>query len=142
MTKHKLLSEIFRIVKDEVEIPYHVLYKAIDAPDYQIDRARNRLIKDYGLIEVIQQRLSLTREGEKYQTFDLYINSLKPKSDKVKIASLILTALFGLIAIYQKYDYQNVKTNLEILEEKNDSLMAEINAYRDSLFVMTRERKK
>jgi len=133
MTKHELYSRIFEIVK-KGDIQYHQLYKLIDLDHVKIDKARNKLIKEYRLIDVEAQRLSISLEGEKHNSFDSCLKSLKKEPvslyQKIHIGLTITSLLLVFIFGYLNYSLNQDKSDLK---EQNVQLKSDLVLYKDSL---------
>ena len=65
-----------------------------------------------------------------------YENSLNEKSlDWYKIIPIILSVLFGLLNVYQKYDYNLLKTDYNSLKTQRDSLKEKLSDKSNKMIV-------
>ena len=135
-----IMEEIFKIVKEKEAIYYKGLYNKIDAEKELIDWARNRLMKDYGLITHIKQELSLTEKGEAFDSVTDYIDSLKPKKkpfDWYKPIGVLLTCLSLYLAFlnYQlKQDQFKTEQTLVQTQDSLSIIKKEFSQVQDSLY--------
>ncbi len=138
----KVVEEVFQVIKKEKAIYYKRLYEEVNAEHQDIEWAWNKLHSNYKLILSDKKEFSLSEKGEIHNSVKDYLKSLKHKKDYLKIIAIILTVLFGIAAIYQKYDYRDLKQDYHSLKSSNDSLQSQNLSYKDSLIQMKYELKQ
>lgn len=134
MTLKEINSKIFEIVKDKESILYSELPKLVGVDLDLVLPAINKLNKEYRLISVNKQILSLSKEGEKYKTFELYLKSLKKETlNWYLITPIILTIIFGCSTIYFLKKTFDLKENQSDVIIENYFLKSQIVSYKDSI---------
>jgi hypothetical protein len=134
-------SDIFNLVKKEKEVEYSGLHLRLKTSDLRIRESISKLKTEYGLISVINRKISLTEKGEKFNNFESYLESLnKNPLNWYKIVPIILTIVFGSISFYflkANYDLKVSESNLiktnDSLTNDNENLKSELLIHKDSV---------
>jgi len=94
-----------------------------------ISKEVNLFGKNNDLFEAINGNgwLSLTEKGKELKISKLgFVKFTKKnkakKIDLYKIVAIILTIVFGVLNVFQKYDYRELKNNYDFIKSERDSL--------------------
>lgn len=134
-------SEIFDLVKKEKSVKYNGLYLRLKTSDLRIRESIAKLKTEYRLIFTANGKISLSKEGEKHDTFELYLKSLKKDPNKThRTRQLIITSLslltaiiFGTLNFLSNKKIDSLESDKSVQTENYNLLESEFVHYKDSV---------